>query len=70
MALFEIIIIYYNLEGRQHYNTKERRYETMPEIGIITEQGDLGFGFEPLNESDKAQYDKAQKDKETDKENK
>lgn len=36
----------------------------MPEIGIITEQGDLGFGFDPLNESDKTQYEKAQKDKE------
>ncbi len=41
----------------------------MPEIGIITEQGDLGFGFDPLNESDKTQYEKSQKDKE-DKDNK
>ena len=30
-------------------------------IGAITEQGDLGFGFDLLNESDQAQYDKATK---------
>lgn len=36
------------------------------DIGIITEQGDLGFGFDLLNESDKTQYDKSQKDKESD----
>ena len=33
------------------------------DIGVLTEQGDLGFGFDLLNESDQAQYDKAQKDK-------
>ena len=34
------------------------------DIGIITEQGDLGFGFDLLNESDKAQYEKSQAEKE------
>ena len=24
----------------------------MPQIGIITEQGDLGLGFEPISEED------------------
>lgn len=28
----------------------------MPEIGIITEQGDLGLGFDPLNQKDKKAY--------------
>lgn len=28
----------------------------MPEIGIITEQGDLGLGFDPLNQKDKKTY--------------
>jgi len=39
----------------------------MKEIGLLTEQGDLGFGFEPLNESDKVQYDKSEKEKDEDK---
>lgn len=28
----------------------------MPEIGLITEQGDLGLGFDPLNQKDKKAY--------------
>lgn len=28
----------------------------MPEIGLITEQGDLGLGFDPLNQKDKKSY--------------
>lgn len=27
-------------------------------IGIITEQGDLGLGFDPLNESDQSIYNR------------
>lgn len=33
----------------------------MGEIGIITEQGDLGLGFEELNESDKAKLENQDK---------
>lgn len=28
----------------------------MPEVGIITEQGDLGLGFDPLSQKDKKVY--------------
>ncbi len=38
----------------------------MAEIGIITEQGDLGLGFDSLNESDSKVYEEATKNKETD----
>jgi hypothetical protein len=31
------------------------------DIGIITEQGDLGFGFDKLNESDSKVYAEATK---------
>lgn len=31
----------------------------MEQIGIITEQGDLGFGFDQLNESDTKVYNEA-----------
>ena len=27
----------------------------MPKIGVITEQGDLGFGFDPLSKKDQKQ---------------
>jgi hypothetical protein len=29
------------------------------EIGIITEQGDLGLGFDPLSDNDAKAYDEA-----------
>lgn len=28
----------------------------MPNIGVITEQNDLGLGFDPLNENDQKTY--------------
>ena len=31
------------------------------EIGVITEQGDLGFGFDKLNEKDEKVYSEAVK---------
>jgi hypothetical protein len=34
------------------------------QIGVITEIGDMGLGFEPLNETDQMKYDKSQKEKE------
>ena len=40
-------------------------------FGVITEIGDLGLGFEPLNESDQAKCEQSQKeneDKDEDKE--
>lgn len=33
----------------------------MAQIGIITEQGDLGFGFDALNEADNKVYEEATK---------
>ena len=33
----------------------------MPEIGIITEQGDLGLGFDVLNNQDQQVYNEAVK---------
>lgn len=33
----------------------------MGNIGVITEQGDLGFGFDPLNKKDEQVYTEAQK---------
>lgn len=33
----------------------------MPNIGVITEQGDLGLGFDNLNEKDQKAYDEAAK---------
>ena len=30
-----------------------------PEVGVITEQGDLGLGFDLLNEKDSAAYAEA-----------
>lgn len=33
----------------------------MPEVGIITEQGDLGLGFDKLNEKDKQVYNESTK---------
>lgn len=41
----------------------------MSEIGIITEQGDLGFGFDKLNEKDTKVYNEATKNKYSDKTN-
>lgn len=32
-----------------------------PEYGIITEQGDLGLGFEPVSEEEQEKIDKNQK---------
>jgi len=37
------------------------------QIGVITEIGDMGLGFEPLNETDQMKYDKSQKEKDEDK---
>ena len=34
----------------------------MSQIGIITEQGDLGLGFDELNEKDTKAYNEATKD--------
>ena len=31
-------------------------------IGVITEQGDLGFGFDPLSKKDQKSYKEATKD--------
>lgn len=31
----------------------------MATIGVITEQGDLGLGFDPLNNKDQKSYDEA-----------
>ena len=31
----------------------------MPQVGIITEQGDLGLGFDYLNNKDQKAYDEA-----------
>jgi acetyl-CoA carboxylase beta subunit len=31
----------------------------MSQIGIITEQGDLGLGFDPLNKKDEKVYNEA-----------
>ena len=31
----------------------------MAEIGVITEQGDLGLGFDPLNNKDQQAYNEA-----------
>ena len=33
------------------------------QIGVITEIGDMGLGFEPLNETDQMKYDKSQQEK-------
>lgn len=33
----------------------------MSNIGIITEQGDMGFGFDPLNNKDQKVYNEATK---------
>ena len=41
----------------------------MSEVGIITEVGDLGLGFEELSEDDKAKLEEQDK-KEKDKDNK
>jgi hypothetical protein len=35
----------------------------MGEIGVITEQGDLGLGFDPLSEEDAAKVKKSEEDK-------
>lgn len=35
----------------------------MSNIGIITEQGDLGLGFDQLNKKDKKAYDNANQNK-------
>ena len=35
----------------------------MSNIGIITEQGDLGLGFDQLNKKDKRAYDNANRNK-------
>lgn len=32
---------------------------SVPNVGIITEQGDLGIGFDPLNEADASAYENA-----------
>lgn len=32
----------------------------MPTIGVITEQNDLGLGFDPLNGKDQMTYEQAQ----------
>lgn len=32
-----------------------------PEIGIITEQGDMGLGFEPLSDEDKEKIKEEEK---------
>ena len=41
-----------------------------PEIGVITEQGDLGLGYNVLNEQDKSAYDKSNKNTNVDKDDK
>lgn len=43
------------------------------EIGIITEQGDLGLGFDPLNQNDQKVYNESaskEEDKKTTENNK
>ena len=43
----------------------------MANIGVITEQGDLGLGFDPLNKKDTKVYNEStKKSQNTDKENK
>lgn len=43
----------------------------MANIGVITEQGDLGLGFDPLNKKDTKVYNESTKNSQnTDKENK
>jgi hypothetical protein len=37
------------------------------EIGVITEQGDLGLGFNPLSEKDKQALNESAKDEDKDK---
>ena len=34
------------------------------DYGVITEQGDLGLGFEPISEAEKAEIDKRQEENE------
>lgn len=33
----------------------------MGQVGVITEQGDMGFGFDPLNRKDEKVYTEATK---------
>lgn len=43
----------------------------MSNIGVITEQGDLGLGFDPLNKKDAKVYNESTKNSQnSDKENK
>lgn len=39
-------------------------------VGIITEQGDLGLGFDPLNQKDKKAYIKSETSSDNKKEDK
>lgn len=41
-----------------------------PKIGVITEQGDLGLGFDILNEQDQNKYNKNESVKNSEKEDK
>lgn len=41
-----------------------------PNIGVITEQGDLGLGFDVLNEQDQKTYKESEKNESSDKEDK
>lgn len=37
----------------------------MPEVGVITEQGDLGLGYDPLTEKDTQALQESEKKKES-----
>lgn len=39
-------------------------------VGIITEQGDLGLGFDPLSEKDQKTYNESTQKQDSEKENK
>lgn len=41
-----------------------------PEIGVITEQNDLGFGFDPLNPSEQKIYKESLENNTNDKDDK
>ena len=62
-------VIYYILESKiiitQHLsNPIEKGAIEMDQgtYGMITEQGDLGLGFEPISESDQAKVEQAQEE--------
>lgn len=53
-----------------YYKYRKEKMIMSNNVGIITEQGDLGLGFDPLSEKDQKTYNESTQKQDSEKENK